>query len=212
MLAAVDSFAALYVNNPAERTGGRDAAITLAAERYLKKVKSCNCPDWHLDTLMELMHLIKKLKMTDYLMRAGALLYQFSRTDLTTTIHNIDNDRAELFLGLDSRKLELFEEYPRDEAGNWVGITEARFNELCEKFKVNPASRFEESQAFTVNTVSPDEVAAEQTTVIEEPKSLTELEQAIEKASANIVVDEDLAELTGEIVPTTSKKQSKGKK
>jgi hypothetical protein len=152
-LEEVGQFAAIYANDPKERTSGRDADIARAALNCLNKVKTCSCPDWYMDTLAELVYLLKKLRMSKYILLSGAVLYQFSRSELTTTVHNLDDDRAELFLGADSRKLELFEEYPKTKSGEWVGITEARFSALCEQFNVGPAIRVEESQAFNAPVV-----------------------------------------------------------
>lgn len=185
-LEEVGQFAAIYANDPKERTSGRDADIARAALVCLNKVKTCSCPDWYLDTLAELVYLLKKLKMSKYILLSGAVLYQFSRAELTTTVHNLDDDRAELFLGADSRKLELFEEYPKTEAEEWVGITEARFLELCEQFNVSPGIRVEESQPFNApvklskaEQAKADKLALEQATKDAEEQAAKDAEDSL---------------------------------
>ena len=83
-----------------------------------------------------------------YLLQQGGVLHIFSRMDLLTTNQNITDDLAELNLGLDDRKLAVFEKYPTDEAGEWKGLTQKRFNELCKEYNVNPKDRFEGCQDF----------------------------------------------------------------
>lgn len=131
-------FAKDYINNASgqERTPARNAIIEQLALRYMSVKKSCNCENWYLDQLL----LLLRMEQNDnqYRLRAGAVLsVAFASEDLTVTNLNLDDDKSEAHLMLDSRKLEYFEQYPKDEQGEWVGITKSRFDELVEKFNLN---------------------------------------------------------------------------
>lgn len=131
-------FAKDYINNASgqERTPARNAIIEKLALQYMSVKKSCNCENWYLDQLM----LLLRMEQNDnqYRLRAGAVLsVAFASEDLTVTNLNLDDDKAEAHLMLDARKLDYFEQYPKDEQGEWIGVTKARFDELAEKFNLN---------------------------------------------------------------------------
>lgn len=154
MLKEIEGFASEFINSSSAvrashpQRSAREATIEAAAKKYLNKIKSCSCPDWYMDTIFELINLKKRLMKSKYLLQQGGVLHVFSRMDLLTTNQNITDDLAELHLGLDDRKLAVFEKYPTDDSGEWKGITQKRFNELCKEYNVSPKDRFEGCQDF----------------------------------------------------------------
>lgn len=130
----VAAFARQYVNDPNERTHDRDELIKNAASVVLGKNQT-TCSSCLLDFATELYRL-SKMEESKYEMRFGALLEVFSRADLVMTVHNTTDDLAELHLGLKPHEIVYFSEFPKDENGEFVGVTAQRLAELKAKFEL----------------------------------------------------------------------------
>lgn len=137
LLKSVASFAKAYINDVAEQTSERKQLIRDAAFKILGTQIS-NC-----DTCM-IESLLKLYKMSDikskYLLRHGALLEVFSRADLAMTVHNTTDDLAELHLALNPGSIKYFDDYPKDENGEFSGITQQRGTALKIKFGLQQKS------------------------------------------------------------------------
>ena len=135
-IAAVAAFAQEYVNDPNARTVERNRIIEDAAKAVLGETLS-TCESCHINAALQI-YKLSKMDQSKYRMRAGAtlILEVFSRADLTMTIHNLTDDLAELHLGLKPHEIKYFDEFPKNENGEFVGVTSERLAELKEKFGV----------------------------------------------------------------------------
>ena len=144
------SFSQAYINNAdgRQRTADRNAIIEAEALRRLNKVKTCGCPDWYLDTLLELVRMENKKQK--YVLKAGALLaIPFGDESLTCVNANLTDELAELHIGLDKRKMVLFEVAP-DKVP-----TRKRLLELMDKYGVSESHLSENSVQEPVGNKKP---------------------------------------------------------
>lgn len=135
-ISAIAAFAQEYVNDPNARTVERNRIIEDAAKAVLGETLS-TCESCHINAVLQI-YKLSKMDQSKYRMRAGAtlILEVFSRADLTMTIHNLTEDLAELHLGLKPHEIKYFDEFPKNEDGEFVGVTAERLAELKEKFGV----------------------------------------------------------------------------
>lgn len=133
-ISAIAAFAQEYVNDPNARTVERNRIIEDAAKAVLGETLS-TCESRHINAVLQI-YKLSKMEQSKYRIRAGALLEVFSRSDLILTIHNLTDDLAELHLGLKPHEIKYFDEFPKNEDGEFVGVTAERLAELKEKFGV----------------------------------------------------------------------------
>lgn len=147
----VASFARDYINNVSEQTEERKQAIADAAFVLFAERRGCD------SCLIDFAIKIYKMSEnnTKYHVLHGAVLEFHSHFDLAMTVHNTTDDLAELHLAEHPQKIKFFDEYPADEEGNWVGITEERHKELRVKFGLEAA---EEAEPTGTEITSQEEV------------------------------------------------------
>ena len=133
-ISAIAAFAQDYVNDLNARTVERNRMIEDAAKAVLGETLS-TCESCHINAVLQI-YKLSKMEQSKYRIRAGALLEVFSRSDLILTIHNLTDDLAELHLGLKPHEIKYFDEFPKNEDGEFVGVTAERLAELKEKFGV----------------------------------------------------------------------------
>lgn len=173
------SFSQAYINNAdgRQRTADRNAIIEAEALRRLNKVKTCGCPDWYLDTLLELVRMENKKQK--YVLKAGALLaIPFGDESLTCVNANLTDELAELHIGLDKRKVVLFEVAP-DRVP-----TRKRLLELMDKYGVSESHLSENSVQEPVGSKKP---AAEKVEKPEDNKPETEKPEGDEDENKKVL-------------------------
>lgn len=133
---AVAVFARDYINDPNERTNERNALLVQAASVVLGRQLN-GCTTCYAEVAL-LIYNKSKMEQSNYVMRHGAILVLevFSRADLAMTVHNTTDDLAELHLGLKPHEIVYFSEFPKEENGEFFGVTAQRLAELKAKFDV----------------------------------------------------------------------------
>ena len=130
----VAAFAKAYVNFDTERTEERNAIIRDAASVVLGKQLS-TCQTCHIEAVVQIYNLSKV--ETKYRMLNGAVLEVFSAAHLVMTAANVNDELAELHLGLKPHEIVYFSQYPKNEKGEFVGVTANRLRELKKKFSLS---------------------------------------------------------------------------
>ena len=131
---AVAVFARQYINDPNERTNERNELLVSAANVVLGRQLN-GCTTCYTEVAL-LIYNQSKMEQSKYIMRHGALLEVFSRADLVMTVHNTTDDLSELHLGLKPHEIVYFSEFPKEENGEFVGVTAERLAELKAKFEL----------------------------------------------------------------------------
>jgi len=134
---AVAAFARQYINDQNERTHERNELLVSAANVVLGRQLN-GCTTCYTEVAL-LIYNQSKMEQSKYVMRHGAILVLevFSRADLAMTVHNTTDDLAELHLGLKPHEIVYFSEFPKDENGEFVGVTAQRLAELKAKFELS---------------------------------------------------------------------------
>lgn len=154
----VASFATAYVSRTEEQTAERKQLIADAALAIFGERRGC---DSCLIEFAVRIYNLSKMEATKYHVNHGVVLELFSRADLTMTVHNTTDDLAELHLAEWPNKLIYFDEYPKDESGNWVGISDERHHELKEKFGLVESAELTEEEVKNLKPKEIEEVETE---------------------------------------------------